>query len=401
MRDTLRRRYLPPPAVLVVAFALVCSFGRCDWPMLRHDASRSGHSDEPGPELSSIAWSCDLGSAVDSSPAVVGGRVLVGTIDGTFWAVDQADGAVIWRTSIGSPIVSSPCVAGERVVFGSVDGSIYGLDVGSGDVVWTARTGGPIVASPALVGDRVLCGSTDGRLYAVEAQTGVVAWTTVADGEVHAGAAAVGDVAVYANDRGRVHCVSLADGVAVWARPYRADGPVVSCPVIHGASVLVSSLSPTSLTPGDSLNIHCIELATGKRVWGARGRNPWATDKERGFSVAASPTVVGEQVWFVTMEGYGNWSAALRSVELATGARGALIRKRSQGRAIAVSDSSAAIAGNVLYLTDYTGELYAVDTATAGPLGSIALGALTRSSPAISGGAAFVGTNDGRLLCVR
>ncbi|HJN14686.1 MAG TPA: PQQ-binding-like beta-propeller repeat protein [Armatimonadota bacterium] len=369
--------------------------------MLRHDASRSGRSDEPGPELSAIAWSRDLGSPVDSSPAVVGGRVLVGTIDGTFWAVDQADGAVIWQASLGSPIVSSPCVAGERVVFGSVDGSLYGLDVGSGEVVWTARTGGPVVASPLLAGDLVLCGSTDGRLYALDAQTGAVAWTTVADGEIYAGAAASGDVVVYANDRGTVHCVSLADGAGVWARPYRADGPVVSCPVIHATSVIVSSLAPTSLTPRDSLNIHCIDLATGKRVWGARGRNPWATDKEKGFSVAASPTMAGEQVWFVTMEGYGNWSAALRSLELATGVRGALVRKRSQGRAISVGDSSAAIAGTVLYLTDYTGELFSIDTATARPLGSIALGALTRSSPAISGGAAFVGTNDGRLLCVR
>lgn len=372
-----------------------------DWPMFRHDAGRSGLAEGDVPTLAGLVWSVELDGPVDTSPAVVGGRVVAGTTAGTLYGLDSGTGDVAWQTAVGCPIVSSPCIVGQMVVFGGVDGYIRAVDLAGGEERWRARTERAITAPPVAVADTVICGSTDGRLYALRADTGEVVWRTEPGGEIHAGPAIAGDRVLYADVEGRVRCVSLADGASLWERAFVADGPVFASPVVAGDVAAVSSAARTALTPQDSANIHCIDVMTGKRVWGARGRNVWATEKEKGFSVTTCPTVVADAIWFVTQESYGNWSATLRSAGLADGSRGLALKKRAAGAAIAPSDSSPAVAGGVLHLVDYTGALYQVDGAQRRVGASFDLGARTRSSPAISDGDVYIGLTDGRLVCVQ
>ena len=394
-------------AAVLAATTLGARQVAADWPMFRHDPARSGWAESPTPELKEIAWSADLGGPVDCSPAVLGGVVFAATSVGTVHALEASTGQPRWRAVIGPPIVSSPCVDGERVYFGCGDGYIYAVSAVSGEPAWKARTGRAVIAPPLLIDGKVICGSTDGRLYALAAETGEVVWRTESGGEIHAGAAASGDMVVYGDWDHQVRCVRLSDGTPVWGKPirptgaYRADGPILACPVIAGEVVVIGSLAPTALTPHDSLNIHTLDLATGKRQWGAPGANPWQTDKEHLMSVSTCPTVIGDQVWFLTMEGYGNWSAVLRSSALATGARGFASTALGNRVSLAPSDCSAAVANGILHLADYSGALSQFDTTTKQPLSSLALGARTVSSPAISDGRAYIGLTDGRLVCIR
>lgn len=373
--------------------------GVCDWVMFRHDAARSGHGEGAAPGLTRIAWSTDLGGPVDSSPAVFAGQVVAATARGVIYALDAETGAEKWHTDIGQPIVSSPCIDQGQVVFGCVDGYIYALDLAAGSQLWRARTGRSVIAAPLVGAGRVVCGSTDGRLYAVSPADGRVIWKTEVGGEIHAGAAANAAVIVYGDwDRG-VHCVRVEDGSPVWPEPYVAEGPIVAAPVIEGEYCVVSTISPTGIQPPHSLNIHCLELTTGKRVWGQLGKNPWQTDKEGQMSVSTSPTIVGEDIWFLTMEGYGNWNAVIRSANLKTGARGADVRNHARGK-LAISDSSPALAGTTLYFADYAAMLYGVDTATRRILNVLPLEAKSASSPAISDGRLYLGLTNGKLICV-
>ena len=104
---------------------------------------------------------------------------------------------------------------------------------------------------------------------------------------------------------------------------------------------------------------------------------------------------------FTTLEGYGNWSAVMRSAALDSGKRGVKLQKHGGRAAFAVSDSSPAVVGSVLFSADYAGWLFQIDTATGRPGAAIALGSKTSSSPAISDGLLYIGTSDGRLVCVR
>ena len=61
-------------------------------------------------------------------------------------------------------IDSSPAIAGGRVFVGSNDGRLYALDLASGKVVWEHDEGAALSASPALAAGRIVIGSTEGRL---------------------------------------------------------------------------------------------------------------------------------------------------------------------------------------------------------------------------------------------
>jgi eukaryotic-like serine/threonine-protein kinase len=370
--------------------------------MFRHDAARSGRAEGTAPTLAGVEWSVDLGGPVDSSPAVAQGAVFVGTAAGGACAVDAATGSRKWTTPLPGPLVASPAIAQGRVVFGCADGYLYALDASTGHEAWRFRTGRSVVGPPLVIGDRVLCGSTDGGLYALSSADGSLLWRTDAGGEIQAGPAATADVVVYADWDRHVRCVRAQDGSPVWAEPYLTDGPVVACPVIESSYALVSSLAPTGIQPPPALVVNCVDLASGKRVWGAPGTNPWATERERGsMSLSTCATVANGVIWFVTGESYGNWSAMVRAAALPTGARVGVVPQSAARQGWAPTDSCAALAENQLYWADYSATLHQVDTATGRAVKALPLGAKTRSSPAISDGRLYIGLTDGKLLCIR
>ena len=60
---------------------------------------------------------------------------------------------------------SSPAIAGDRVYVGSNDGHFYVLDLATGKKLWDFEAGAPLSASPAIAAGRIVIGAQDGRLY--------------------------------------------------------------------------------------------------------------------------------------------------------------------------------------------------------------------------------------------
>ncbi|HVO27535.1 MAG TPA: PQQ-binding-like beta-propeller repeat protein [Candidatus Margulisiibacteriota bacterium] len=111
---------------------------------------------------------------MQSSPALAGDRLYVGSDDGNLYAVDATSGTVVWSFPTNGPIISSPAVAigGEEpvIVVGSTDGNVYFVrDAGaSATLMTTFAIGAPVRSSPALGADgTVYVGADDGRLYAI------------------------------------------------------------------------------------------------------------------------------------------------------------------------------------------------------------------------------------------
>jgi len=61
---------------------------------------------------------------VDSSPAVAGGRVYVGSSDGRLYVLDLAAGSLVQQHELGAPLTASPAIASSRLVIGSEDGLV-------------------------------------------------------------------------------------------------------------------------------------------------------------------------------------------------------------------------------------------------------------------------------------
>jgi len=80
-------------------------------------------------ETGAVLWKIPTGAPVSSSPALGSGNLLfVGSEDKMLYGINKKDGSVCWKFATGGVIYSSPAPSGNSVVVGSDDGSIYALE---------------------------------------------------------------------------------------------------------------------------------------------------------------------------------------------------------------------------------------------------------------------------------
>jgi Ca-activated chloride channel family protein len=75
--------------------------------------------------------------SVLTPPALVNGRVFLGTAAGEVVCLSAATGAELWKVNVGEPVVAQPAVAGGRVYVSTNRGSLICLETGDpGDDGW-------------------------------------------------------------------------------------------------------------------------------------------------------------------------------------------------------------------------------------------------------------------------
>jgi outer membrane protein assembly factor BamB len=99
-----------------------------------------------------------------SSAAVTSSRVVLGGRDKLVHGLTPA-GKAAWTFTTRARVESSPAIAGDRVFVGSNDGRFYVLNLTTGAKLWEFEAGAPLSASPAIANGRIVIGSQDGRLY--------------------------------------------------------------------------------------------------------------------------------------------------------------------------------------------------------------------------------------------
>jgi outer membrane protein assembly factor BamB len=99
-----------------------------------------------------------------SSAAVTADRIVVGGRDKIVHGL-STNGKAAWTFATQARVESSPAIAGGRVFVGSNDGRFYVLNLATGAKVWEFNAGAPLSASPAIANGRIVIGSQDGRLY--------------------------------------------------------------------------------------------------------------------------------------------------------------------------------------------------------------------------------------------
>lgn len=110
-----------------------------DWPMFRHDATRSGAAGCSVWQDVKTLWQAKPGGRL-SQPVAAGGKVFVAAIDShTVYALDDNDGKVVWSYTAGARVDSPPAIYKGLALFGSADGWVYCLRASDGAVVWRFR----------------------------------------------------------------------------------------------------------------------------------------------------------------------------------------------------------------------------------------------------------------------
>jgi outer membrane protein assembly factor BamB len=238
-------------------------------------------------------WAYTTGGLVDSSPAVAGGTVYVGSDDNNVYALDAATGDVRWTYTTGDQVDSSPAVAGGTVYVGSNDHKVYALDATTGHIRWTYTTGDAIsgqfgLSAPAVVDGTVYIGSNDNNVYALDAATGHVRWTYTTGNSVETKPAVVDGTVYIGSLDNNVYALDAATGHIRWT--YTTGKSIYSSPAVASGTVYVGS---------DDHKVYALNTATGHI------RRTYTT----GDSVDSSPAVASGTVYI------GSWDTGLYALK--------------------------------------------------------------------------------------
>jgi outer membrane protein assembly factor BamB len=103
---------------------------------------------------------------IRSAAAVTENLVVFGSQGRAVTALDPKTGEEKWKVTTRSRVDSSPVIVGDRVVAATSAGKLYLLDATKdGEIKWESDLGGGFNGSPAVVDGKLLIGNTDGTLY--------------------------------------------------------------------------------------------------------------------------------------------------------------------------------------------------------------------------------------------
>lgn len=353
--------------------------------MFRGNAQRTGLAAFEGPTAGRVVWATTLGAAVRSSPAVTSaGRVVVGTDAGELVALDVADGAVRARTMLGGRIWAGPLVQGGRVFVGSDDQHLYAVDARDATpaIAWRVKTGDFIYGSAAPLGTDVVFGSWDGGLYRVAQADGALRWRYGKRGDMESSPAVSRDGAVvFAGSRDRkLHAVHAESGKKHWKRG--TGDSVNSTPAVGPDGTVYVGSDDNHLyafTPHATRARAKTPRASAKLKWRFRARADVLS------SPALSPD--GRTVYVGSHDGH------LYAVRARDG------RLRWKYKCDVVWSSPAVDAAGRVYFGAWDGAVHALDAAGK-VLFVVKTGAPIWSSPALSPGRLYIGSNDGKVYAI-
>lgn len=196
-----------------------------------------------------------------------GGNERAGLVDAN--GPTEVDG-YYWRYHTAGPILATPVAHGKNLLVGSADGTMYALNLTNGSVLWTLETEGSIAAPSALgsvsVGEgrqptMVVVVGDDGIVRAREADIEIAAerWSTPVGTRVRSSPVVLeseGRVVVASTD-GRVTALSLLDGSEIWSYP----GPEEDLGAISADLAAAEGLIYVGTEAGE---LHVVEASTGE-----------------------------------------------------------------------------------------------------------------------------------------
>lgn len=96
---------------------------------------------------------------VEMSPAMADGKVLFGSKNGTFYALDKKDGEELWTYEGNHAFAwTDPVVNGKRIFVGDRGGNINAIDLKKGKLLWSWESGATGLSVPGIMPGKILVG---------------------------------------------------------------------------------------------------------------------------------------------------------------------------------------------------------------------------------------------------
>ena len=277
-------------------------------------------------------------SAAWAQPTIVGGRIFVGSQNGTVYSLDAASGCIAWTFAAHSGVRGAIAIGASIAYFSDQAGYVYALDAATGRLRWSRRVDEhPLVrltGSPVLHGGRLYvptssyeeggkppgyhCCTFRGSLICLDARSGDVIWRTFtiaqpsrmlrayADGTELWGPAggAIWSAPTIDEKRGAIYA---GVGNTYSGAPQPTADAILAFDLKTGAIRWVRQMNPGErdvfgCAPGD---VNCPERAGPDFDFGAspaiaklpNGRELVLAGQKSGFLYALDPDRKGEIVW--------------------------------------------------------------------------------------------------------
>ena len=340
-----------------------------NWPQFRGNHSLTGVSQSNVPESLKQLWTFEAGDSIESSAAIVGGTVFVGSQKGELVSLSLENGSVYWKFSTGSPIgESSPAYGSGIVYIGDLGGWLNAINASDGKKLWAFKTNGEIKSSPVVFGDQVLIGSYDEHLYCLSARTGSLLWKFKTNGPVHSTPGISDGMAFIAGCDELFRAIRISNGKEVFN--VSSGAYTGASPALRGGAAFYGTFDNEVLG---------VNLAERKIAW--HYEHP-----QRKFPFYSSAAVTSTRVVIggrdklvhgLTLAGKGVWTFGTR----------------------ARVESSPAIAGGRVFVGSNDGRFYVLNVNDGAKIWEFDAGAPLSASPAIANGRIVIGSQDGRLYC--
>ena len=184
---------------------------------------------QSGPSQLNLRWKFKTDGPVTSSPAVVDGKVYIGSHDKNLYCLDAYTGQLIWKFLTGYKVLSSPAVVNGKVYTGADDGYVYCLNATTGAKLWSKRILGESVSldfifmptfqprsSPLVVGNRVYVGAIDGKMYCLDANNGNILWSYTTAYPIGSSPLYYESAIYFESCDGYLYCLNATTGALIW-----------------------------------------------------------------------------------------------------------------------------------------------------------------------------------------
>jgi outer membrane protein assembly factor BamB len=211
-------------------------------------------------------WKHPLPGRTESSPLVVGNKVIVGCECNTVFALDRATGKSIWERHVNGNVKAAPAYSDGVVYVGDYSGELNAIRVKDGSIKWQAGSqgssfgrSGRFYATATVAFGRVYVGNVDGRMYSFDEQTGRLLWSHSTGNYVYAAAVAARTAdtpatVYFGSYDGTFYALDARTGSERWSVPDL--GAISGAASLIGDTVYVADLRTTSTFGFDVRNGH-------------------------------------------------------------------------------------------------------------------------------------------------
>ncbi len=390
-------------------------------------------------DISTARWTFQTGGEVSSSPAVVNGRVYVGSEDKNWYCLDAYTGEKIWNFTIGHYIRSSAAVIDGRVFTGADDGYFYCLDADTGTQLWKTSAGGHFPntfcaqefqarSCPIVIGSKLYAGSLDGKVYCLSTADGQVLHTYDTQSPIFGSPAYSNGVIYIVSTDYHLYALNAADlslkwssipindnvKIPTWSELSAIGTPNVANGIVYvGAGVFVGEAMPGvnytatgDSTPnahmGGGMRLMAFDATTGASVWN-RTR---AGNTLLHVPVYWKGQIYSTEFFYVTSTNasnpnsgpaaLGDFGGSAATPRLAGNRTWAAWVGYQSTSSVAYADD---LTGAKIYVGSDIGSIYCLDATNGKTLSVFSTSGNVPSSPAIWEGKMYIGGCDGKVRC--